>query len=53
MRMKIVSGKFKFDDDGDGKANRAFLDDNEDKKIDAIGYDYDQDGKWDKFEKVS
>ena len=41
------------DDDGDGKANRAFLDNNEDKKPDVIAYDYDQDGTWDKYEKVS
>ena len=27
------------DDDLDGKANRAFLDENEDKKIDAVAYD--------------
>ena len=36
-----------------GKANRAFLDENEDKKIDAVAYDDDQDGKWDRVEKVS
>ena len=41
------------DDDGNGNPDRAFLDNNEDKKIDAIAYDYDQDGTWDKFEKVS
>ena len=41
------------DDDGDGKANRAFLDSNEDKKIDTIAYDYDQDGTWDKYKKAS
>ena len=41
------------DDDLDGNPDRAFLDNNEDKKVDTIAYDYDQDGTWDKFEKVS
>ena len=41
------------DDDGNGNPDRALLDNNEDKKPDVIAYDYDQDGTWDKYEKVS
>ena len=41
------------DTDKDGKANEAYIDEDEDKKSDVRAYDYDQDGEWDKFEKLS
>jgi hypothetical protein len=41
------------DDDLDGNANRAIFDENEDKKIDVIAYDDNQDGEWDRFKEIS
>ena len=41
------------DDDLNGKPDRAFIDENEDKKPDVVAYDIDQDGTWDKYEKIS
>jgi hypothetical protein len=42
-----------FDTDKDGKRNEAYIDEDEDKKPDILAHDYDQDGNWDKFEKIS
>ncbi len=44
---------FFFDDDLDGNADRARIDENDDGSPETMAYDYDQDGKWDKYENIS
>jgi hypothetical protein len=41
------------DTDENGKADRAYLDEDGDKKPDVLAYDYDEDGEWDKLEELS
>jgi len=42
-----------FDDDEDGNPDRADIDEDDNGTSDIMAYDYNQDGEWDKFEKVS
>ena len=44
---------FLIDSDENGKADQAYLDNDGDKKPDILAYDYNEDGKWDKFEELS
>ena len=44
---------FLFDDDLDGNADRAEIDEDDNGTSDIMAYDNDQDGKWDKYEKIS
>ena len=44
---------FLFDDDLDGNADRAEIDEDDNGTADIMAYDNDQDGKWDKYEKIS
>jgi S1-C subfamily serine protease len=44
---------FLIDTDENGKADQAYLDNDADKKPDVLAHDYNEDGKWDKFEELS
>ena len=44
---------FLFDDDLDGNADRAEIDEDDNGTSDIMAYDINQDGEWDKYEKIS
>ena len=44
---------FLFDDDLDGNADRAEIDEDDNGTSDIMAYDNNQDGEWDKYEKIS
>ena len=51
--IEFVREEIYQDTDENGKSDQAYIDEDEDKKPDVIAYDYNQDGEWDKFEKIS